>query len=227
MAINIPKSIRKDITLLASLSPETFAEVEAALQAMPILINPQDLDAYCTTSTTTKPRELHEIARAGISLAGGRLSTDLDIPQFVAEVVAASADWEEFGDKPELQKTLAERVGILLSIDSVSMGAKAAIILHETPRHVIGTRILTDVRPIFGEGEITAPITSLIAHTLRIEYHEGGEIKSFFASLDRADIDKLKAQSDRALAKEVALKSTLGSAGINYTDSVPTLRKNS
>ena len=183
---------------------------------MPALVSPADVDAKCAAATDA-PQQLSIVASAAFSLAAGRISTELSLPKFIDEVLAASSDMDELKPDPA-HNTLAARLAALLSVPAVAIGAKAATISVESERHLTNSRILTDARPIFADDEIGAPLTTIILHTIKLEYHEDGEFHNFFASLDLDDLKKLKSHIDRALAKATALQATFQSAGLPISE---------
>jgi hypothetical protein len=67
-------------------------------------------------------------------------------------------------------------------------------------------------------GDSLAPIATLIHHSLRLEYLEDGETRTFSVSLDRMDIDKLRAALDRATKKERGLVELITAAGVRFLD---------
>jgi len=75
-------------------------------------------------------------------------------------------------------------------------------------------KILSDIRPVFGDDLSEGPISAVITHTLKLAYHEGGEHKEFFIVMDQQDLITLFEVIDRAHEKEQALTGLLQKSGI-------------
>jgi len=92
----------------------------------------------------------------------------------------------------------------LLNVPSITATAKALDLSYDFARLCMATRILTDIRPVFGEenGKKTEIIGTTITQTLRIEYNSpvGNEQTISFA-LDLDDIKQLMASCEEAIYK--------------------------
>lgn len=216
MAINLPKAIRPVLVEIATLNDETFSSILEALRRMPALVNAKDIDAFCAAEASVLPL-LVEVTRAASSLAGGKISTELSTPDFLDEVIKAAADIPNIQGDAGLAK-LHTRLAQLIAIPAIAVGAKASSVEYDRERLLLSTRILTDARPVFDDDEVGAPLTTLIIHTLKIEYHEDSSQNSFFVSLDGDDLIKLKTHVERALSKAAALKAVLQTAGLSVSE---------
>jgi hypothetical protein len=120
-------------------------------------------------------------------------------------------DWEPF--KGRLSRLL--RFEQLLGIT-----AKAYAVMSEHS-HVyrnIGTRVLTDIRPVF-PNDLEEPLSAaVIVHTLKIAYLEGNTRKEFFVAMDNKDIHELRELLDRADKKAAKLRSILQATQLAYLD---------
>jgi hypothetical protein len=87
--------------------------------------------------------------------------------------------------------------------------AKANEVWRELPGRLTGVRILTDVRPIFADGETLVPASSFIVHTLRLEVQDGDESRKLHLTLDAQAISALEAALGRARVKELSLEAAL------------------
>ncbi len=78
-------------------------------------------------------------------------------------------------------------------------------------------KIMTDIRPVFGETEETMHlvIDSLIFHTLQISYQIGDEIKEFQVHLTDTGLNELQGEIARAKLKEIDLEQRERSTGTN------------
>lgn len=102
----------------------------------------------------------------------------------------------------------------VMSIDRVSSTVNALNAAYSREKILLGTEIITDVRPIFEHNEFT---DLLIIHNLKIEYGEPGKPRSaIYLALDRDDLSKLRDSIKNAESREEAIKSKLSSAGVTF-----------
>lgn len=119
------------------------------------------------------------------------------------------------GLKEQLQQHLHT---ILTSSGNLQKTFKAVRLLHENVHSYQKSSVVTDVRFIFDE-DFGNPIKSgLIIHQLKLQYLQNNEDKEFYISMDRSDLMKLKANLNRALDKESAIKKENNKVNfINFT----------
>jgi hypothetical protein len=216
MAFSVPSRVRPFLMKLATIDDATFSAAITLLGQMPVLINPADVATFSSEHANEAPSDVfRDAVQAGISLAFGRSSTELDTPAFVEQVLQSLEESSDFRTAGIDVEKLRTRLCDILSIPSLSVAAKAANIALDTARHMTGGRILTDIRPVFG-AKIGSPTACLILHNLKIEYHEGDEDnRNFFTSLDVADLKTLRDAVDRALEKEKRLRTMLAATGVS------------
>jgi hypothetical protein len=137
--------------------------------------------------------------------------------EFAADV-AASGDLE-LGE-PE-RADLRSRLAALLLIPGVTASAKALDLLSEHERLFLTARILTDLRPVFGEGEVATPTAALITHTLKIEYHDASGRDALYMALDDGDLEKFIEVLTRAQKKSSSLRSLVATTGMTLLSPTP------
>lgn len=124
-----------------------------------------------------------------------------------AELKATKEEWSRFGQF--LLRIFSEKT-------SLEVAAKAQDILYEEEKLISDVRIISDLRPVY-RGDISPkPEAFLVAHMLKIEFHEADGHKEIYLSLDRGDLTKLQKVVVRALQKETALKSLVTEWGVPY-----------
>lgn len=107
------------------------------------------------------------------------------------------------------RKTLAARLTALLSAPSFAAFGKAVDIARESDRLLHTSRVITDVRPVFGQEASSNPLGAVIVHTLRLDYLEGNDVKTISFALTSPDLAQLKRTVERAQAKESTLSGML------------------
>jgi hypothetical protein len=113
----------------------------------------------------------------------------------------------------ESLRAIRERFNNLLNVEPFTIVSKAAGLQREGDRLYCDSRILSDLRPVFGK-EVGRPVGAVITHTLRLGYHEGTEIdhKQLYVVLDSDDLESLIYTLNRAQAKDKALRELLAKA---------------
>lgn len=86
------------------------------------------------------------------------------------------------------------------------MVSKAANIVFQNDRVYHGARILTDLRPVFGDSPNSAPTTFVVQHTLKLDYSRDRNTKEIFFTMDTEDLENLRKVIDRAVEKDQTLR---------------------
>jgi hypothetical protein len=123
-------------------------------------------------------------------------------------------------ERPDVDQMARARLSRLLRAPLVQITVRALNIALADERLLARSRIVTDVRPIFPVdrdlGTALEPQAAVITHSLRLEYHEAGEIRAFVVGLDDLDIVELQRALQRAERKAAALKALLERASLPY-----------
>jgi hypothetical protein len=221
--LKIPDRYKPGMSLLASLSDESFLEVFNALQhAPPASRDHRELSACIAPEIKTRgTKELTQLLDTLTSLYRLRGRMNLAPEKLAEDVYAASSTDENTkvqGDRASLFK---ERLAKFVSLESLNVVfAKAKELQLEAERILCDARILTDLRPVFGSNVGDYPSAMIIVHTLKLGYHDSDAVKhkEMFIALDSEDIVKLKDVLIRAEEKTKTLKSKLDAAGIRSVD---------
>ena len=160
---------------------------------------------------------------AGIDLA--RATTALEAVYSAASLVArddATSAEVVAGLRTEelaLDRAVYEvRLGRLLGINAVRITVRAVQLAVADERLLTSSRIVTDVRPVFSPREEGPPTPSaaLVLHSLRLDYIEDGDNRTFSVLVDREDIARLRRALDRAEMKGDALVTLIERAEVPY-----------
>lgn len=139
-----------------------------------------------------------------LSLVGLLADDDELAAEELAEDVARSPD---LGLDEDRREQFAEHLRELLRLEPVVLAARAHDVATDSERVFHEARVLTDLRPIFGQDASAGAKAATILATLRIKAHEDtGGLKSYYFALDHADLLDLQAVIRRALAKMAAMK---------------------
>ena len=118
-------------------------------------------------------------------------------------------------DYPDVEESaFCDRLVRLLQLEAISVASRAASLQQEQEHTFCNARILTDIRPVFGERTDQSPVGAVVLHTLKISYHHSRELKDFYVALDSDDVRTLQEVLSRAEEKAETLDSVLDSAKI-------------
>ena len=170
-------------------------------------VSAEDLDPIPGISEA----DLEQIVEAVVGLNQGRIFGDTDIEEFVKAVTESmqSAAPSDFPMAVDLSDRLGKRIREFLTIDELVRSAKTNVLKYEHERPVHSLRILTDVRPIFGNSAEEAPEAAVVVHTLKLAYLRGGRVDEVFFAMDEGDLLHLKRAVARAELKAKSIRTAL------------------
>lgn len=221
MTLTIPRSESPKLAKLVQLSPASLEAVKNALADCPPKLRAEGLvKALEGKVAEVDPSTLSELVHLLVSLAWVRADSERDAKAFAHDVVTAAKSNSEIpepgdGDWDGFEARLAD----VLSLERpLGITAKALFIAYQFPRHFHSARVLSDARPIYSNDPNENPSAFIVAHTLKIDFHENGKDHEWFATLDRRDLEALKEAAERALAKDTSLKALLERTGVPVLD---------
>ena len=100
---------------------------------------------------------------------------------------------------------------------AIAITVKALDLAVSDEKVLLRPRVVTDVRPVFpvgDEGADARPDAVLVKHSLRLEYLQGNDSRTFVVSLDSVDVTRLREALDRAEHKARSLSGMIERAGI-------------
>ena len=158
----------------------------------------------------TAEEDYKKISEALVSMYVVQSSQDMPLDEF-AEGIANAL--EELSD-PELRlvphdkQSFKEKLSILLGAETFGLISKVGDLQIEGEHVFCHARILTDVRPVFGQQIEQGPLAAVITHNLKITFHLGGRKgdHDFYVLLDSDDLSELKEVITRAEAKAKTLR---------------------
>jgi hypothetical protein len=155
--------------------------------------------------------EIGQVIQATMSLANARADFGNSIPDFVEDLVRSMKrdQRNELHLEDEQLEQLKKNLSRLLNDENLIVASKAVYLRRDYEHRYCRARILTDVRPVFGEDRTIAPVVALIVHDLQVVYHEGSSTKEIHISLGNEDLSSLKLQIERAQEKAQSLKTLL------------------
>jgi hypothetical protein len=207
--LNIPEEHLPGLALLRKMPDEAFAAAIVELEHSP----------DSTPSIPNVSPEDAEVFKAALdTMYAVRAYSDVGTDEFVDDVCDALRSVDELpsGEEPKFR----ERLNRILNVDALSVAAKAVLLQNEHEHDFCTARVLTDVRPIFGEDVVGSPSAVIITHTLKLSYHQGagGRLQEIYMSMGSRDIKELRQVLDRAEKKASSLRAVLETSQLRLID---------
>ncbi len=205
--LTIPENRIEVAKALFGLQERQWEELLASLKQQP---SQTDVGAFATQVL----QEIRGIPNADdilqmvLSLCGVRFDLRLSAKSFVEEIrSAAKATGSAAIDPDQLDwDTLSKKLEQLFSDESsVCETAKLRGLSWDRPNVYSEAKLISDLRPVFGTEVTEPPQLFLMAHSLRITFHDGERIREMFFSLEPKDLRALNGEVARALSKEEAI----------------------
>lgn len=214
--LNLSPALRAGYLLLASMPEEKFSAVFAALDAP----EPDPgLELYVqkiALAAQFQPRDARRILASTLVIFDFDSAKRRTFFEDVAAVLAAvpvedvAAPPADAQVEPPIDGTrLVARLEALSRLTGVDFVNRARRILLQNERSVATMRIITDLRPVYGDGPPLAPAGMVIVHNLKIDFMLRAGMRTnettFFA-LDDNDVISLIEILKRAAEKSIGLR---------------------
>lgn len=222
VALQIPDRHRSAWELLLGLPEKDFDALIEILRRWEPAASTAPAASAIQTGLTISLDESEELIELFVSLHRLQEQVGLE-PSHLAGLLWDAANEEADLVPPNLFiDEFSRRVVAALSLeDTIGVAVKAADVTRDHANTFCKSRILTDVRPIFGSDPEAAPRAFRIVHNLRIDYHESTDehgVRGFFVALTGADLRNLQETIRRAVSKEITLGKALDSSKIKVLE---------
>lgn len=217
--LGMPETISRGIKKIVSMSSEEESRFFSALEGSRPSFNPKKLtDDIASSFSDIQKHEIRNIIDALISMSLVVVDSEIDEEKFITRIIDDVEEILEAQLPNERKKQLVERILHLLSSASLRSAAKSVSVHSEYDRGFHSARILTDVRPVFGDNVEEAPSQAIVVNILKINYHQDSGHKDFFVAMDFDDLQSLKKTVDRAIKKVFSVKAMLSKANVAFVD---------
>jgi hypothetical protein len=219
--LRIPEQYRAGLVNLSEMPEDSYVSfLEAAKRIPEPFINSQELEVWMQSEVPALSNlEVAQTLELLTSLHRVRTKAGVSPEKLANDVVEAIQHKKhEFGFSAD--GPFQERLTKLLSLNTFDVIAvKAKELQTQCERTYCDSRVLTDIRPVFGE-TITDPTAMVLIHTLKIGFHDASSSshKDIYIALDEADILDLKQALERAEQKSKSLKAVLNKAQLKSVD---------
>lgn len=221
--LRIPEEYERGFAEIRRLDEKQLRDLVSALESEPPTLRRAELRSRVASRVDTVARDdVDQVIDALISLHALRDSMGVETP-VVLEAISDAMNESgvedlEFDDDEDRKRFKAHLVQ-LLAVDTLDISAKANDLLYDHERTIHGPmRVLTDIRPVFGEDPGKEPNGAVIVQTLKITYHESAKIKEFFIALDTEQVDELIGVLGRASLKAEGVKRLLAGTKASYIE---------
>lgn len=221
MRLRVPPQYHKALSDLMALSAQTLDGLTNALESAPPALYLNKLSTHVAKEAKLDRAKTAGIMRVLTSLYSARAQEGIPISEFVEDLFLALKDTKRKELEPkdgDWQRVKSALERILSCEESLGTTSKALSVMVQHGRIFKGAQILTDIRPVFHSDPKKTPAATVLVHTLKIDFLENGEPKSYFVALDSRDLDILQGVLDRARAKQITLKKVIEETGIAYLD---------
>jgi hypothetical protein len=216
-ALNIPERYQTSALKIMDLPDHVLDALLGALNDVSASVSSKErMSSVAAKVQDLRTEDLELILRTLDSFYQVRAHLDAPLDRFVSDVIEAlRGPTLEVLPSGEREQKFRSRLTALLSAAPLAVSAKAQVLKREYPNLFHGAKVITDLRPIFGQSTKDSPDGVILDHTLKVVYHEGlGDHKELYLALDSSDLVELKKVIERAEEKEQALRTMLAGNSI-------------
>ena len=207
--VKVTSLVRFSVNILGRISDSDFFALKDHLNSLPMVKNEGDLlRVVKPINNSLKKKEVLRIIDFLIEVDTASRSYGASFEVYTENILLSIC--EDDNERLKVQKRIGE---LKLNTKFVSLVAKAKDLWSELPRKLIKSRILSDIRPIFGDSLGSIPVQGVVVHTLVLTFIEGDEEKEFHVNFDQNGISKLAGILNRATDKERLIGSAMENMG--------------
>jgi hypothetical protein len=219
MPFELPYEQRDALKSFLNFPPDSLRKLLDALKEAKPTLGLQRLARKIASKADLGVKETVELLQLFVGLYAARSAADVPAEEFIEDIYKstqglndqelqpAGGNWDEF--KSSLREVLEMR-------DSLGITSKALGVMLEHERVFLGSKVVSDFRPIFRDST-TDPAAGVIIHNLKIVYRDSKR-RAFFVALDNSDLESLKRTIERAMDKAESIKSLVEQTKLVYLD---------
>jgi hypothetical protein len=209
--IAIPKSFGEALEALVELDDTHVATLMAEVADQAPFLQVAELQRAITSTFAAEDRaRADQLIPALIGLRGSLRSS---VP--VEEMAAMVSRSGDLTLSAEQRERLKSRLLPLLGCAAVASTAAAVELLTQHPRNYQSSRVITDIRPVFGGDPTTPPLGVVVVDTLQFStWNRDGKHETISVAMDAVDLASLREVIDRALAKTTTVRGMMAAQGL-------------
>ena len=210
----IPDRYRPGLSKVKSLPLEKVTAIASALEKTSATSR-KELIAAVEEAAQITTDDAGAIIASLHSLYIFKASAEATVAEFIPVLIAAlqSSGRQDLAVSDAEKAVVTTKFTSLLSLSALERASKIDQLKTDHQNIFYDAKILTDLRPVFNEPK-DQPVGAIVTHTLKVIFHEFGEHKELYFSLDAEDISTLKKIAERANEKMASLQALLRSANI-------------
>jgi hypothetical protein len=210
--LTVPPRHRAALSALANLDDDSAVALINALAGMGGYQTRATLEALIPQLAPALADHPEQLVPAVLSLIG-QVKYHGWTTKSLAEAAARSPDLEL---SAEMREVLATRLDEIMRSPPIMLTSKALDIASEYEHPAHSFRVLTDIRPVFGDDPHEPPTGAVVVSLLKVEYFTDEGTRTIFVAMDDDDIAQLRNEVERATAKAQTLRTFLGNTGLTY-----------
>jgi hypothetical protein len=206
MELQISRSQRESVRLLLGLvGREMLAVVDAFKTASAMAVS--DFVKLLGSKIGREPDAIREIVSLLVRLEAQRVRMDWDSQQFATEFCRVSRT-EKLGPEGIDWEVTQQAIGDIFACEqSLGVMSRAWSISQDNPRVFLDAGIGSSLRLVSTEGADARPVAGMIVHTLRLDFLEDSDQKSFYTTLDADGLRRIEEVVDLAKREIVNIQS--------------------
>jgi hypothetical protein len=199
-----------DLKTIASWSEATMSAIKAAAEECEgNLADQAKIQDLIGPHCNLEMSKLNSISSAISGIFYAYIASGKKEDEFTEKFIASVADYGDSFTKNDLNN-LKSNLLMIFAIVPLFVAHKAQTLVMNSERLMIDSRILTDIRPVFGQCQTDSILGYAISQTLKIDYRDSHGNGEFYVALDSSDLRSLKQIIDRALEKLEIIKTQSG-----------------
>jgi hypothetical protein len=206
--LNVPERHQIALTSLDHLADDAVQHLVRTLTSLPESASRADLVAAVGEAVPEVKEGAADLIDALVTLELVGEAYDWDIND-LAESAAHADPLRERSDEPS---RLIGHLASLLRVSSIVKNAKAYDLSTAHERVLHSMRILTDLRPAFGDDDL--PASAVISHSLQLRYVADGQIRETYLTVNDEDLVDLQRHAGRALRRSERMRDVAEKAGL-------------
>lgn len=215
MALQVPARYIPILNSVRKLPQSAVVELIRAVESTQVAASPDEMAINIGENVPSIPKdELVKILDLLYSLYHVRELSELNKNSFLRELAESVSENAVPKITDEELPAVRQRLKDLLSLKPLESISKAVALQRQEERVYCDAKIISDIRPVFGDDPKVRPVAATITHSLKITYHENDAHREFYIVLDEVDLADLERVIKRAKAKSDTLTKMLSDAEI-------------
>lgn len=198
MKITVNQSLSEDLKVILGLDASRFSKLCEELEKLPIRLYPYNQIGEVVEKIDLPREKAQKISDFVLNIFYLLFAWGEE-PGRTAELMADKL--ERFGFPRNDRETLKDRLSKLFSIRSLFVSIKSTNLFNENEKILLGSKIITDVRPVFSDGSPSKVLGYIIVHNLKLVFQDTSGSNEFIVSLGNDELDALEQDLSRARAK--------------------------